>query len=78
MATATFLSPDGRLLRPNLAPVYGVPKPWVVVAEAGMFNELVVGEYATFPEALRVQRLCSEASVDIMKRSSDGTLTTEY
>lgn len=58
--------------------------PWVVVELAGYTDERVTHEAETYDEAyVAMHELYTdfereELDVDIMKRLSDGTLTTEY
>lgn len=58
--------------------------PWVVVEHAGYTDEQIVYEAETYDEATTAMRELyadferEDLDVDIMKRLSDGTLTTEY
>jgi hypothetical protein len=53
---------------------------WVIVERPGADDETVVCEYASQLEARRAFRDMQDdgAEVDLMKRESDGTLTTEF
>lgn len=50
--------------------------PWVVVEDAGSSKETVLREFPFFWQALRFTTEHGEG--DIMKRLSDGSLTTDY
>ena len=54
----------------------GKLKPWALVENAGMDDEHLVDEFATFALALKCKRKRPEA--DIMRRASNHSLTTEF
>lgn len=62
----------------------GNPKPWVVVEFAGMENEAIGADFATFKEAAKNVKSwygedeIEEANVRIMRRLDNGQLTTEF
>lgn len=60
------------------------PKPWVVVEFAGMENETIGADFATFKEAAKNIDAwygadeIEEINVRIMRRLDNGQLTTEF
>lgn len=60
------------------------PKPWAVVENAGMNDEDIAGDFATFAEANRAVKNwyypdeVRNMNIQIMRRRDDGVLTTEY
>lgn len=52
------------------------PLKYVVVANPGMHNEVVIDEFASFQHAARFVR--KREDFGIMKRLADGSLTTEF
>ena len=55
---------------------YYNPHPWVVVAKPGQSDESILGEFCE--EAPARDLLLSSPSADLMKRTDDGLLTTEF
>ena len=59
-----------------------IPRPYVVVANAGFDDEFVVSEHATYAQAIAFKRcdlgVLEDCDTDVMKRRPDGSLTTEY
>lgn len=52
------------------------PLPWLLVENPGMDDEDIVDDFPTHADAVRAQQ--EHGQGDIMKRLSDGTLTTEF
>lgn len=56
------------------------PNTWVVIEKPGQDDEKIVADFATFMDAsyYASSNGYEEGEADIMKRQTDGTLTTEY